>query len=637
MKRFATRILLGLLISSSSGLLAEIITTLQKNDPVPLWSTYFPLDFLLSGRKAYYKGVATANFPETFSLSISPFYQKASRGRNFENHRVPLSDLEGRWNMVGLLYGGIPIEVQALLGRPGTLMNPQVPSTQQLGNAKVAIFSDLPNTPWGTINGTPASPNTVININPNSFPQFLLDDECKRVGYFSVPIRYRKDGIRFELQLSPICDFGLTVRTGWAEIKQTYTRLHDRIPVTADCCTEPECPTPATPIMVNCCPPNVDPTRIPDDFLRVIPQVPELVPGPTNCAGTLACQARWQAVETELMDPFEAKRVFGQIGLDPCNFRDTSIEDTYISVWFRHAFKINTWGNDPVDRNGNGQLTNCAGCALTENQPGYDEYGRPTDPLHYHVDTGCGDLCVDTSYCYDYSAFLFIPFISFNTSLPTAKKLDRHKLFGLAFGNDGHTGIGMDAGFDFDFYETVEFGFEAGFMRWNCRETRADTDDIFPDDVVQAAHRWFTGFRLPSQYLQSGIFPYGTTVMRKPGTNYHLSIVLAAYRFLCNLSGFAQFVFMSHAEDQLHIPNPDVNNPVIVAPGTPGFMNPNNVRVFKPDLAECRSKFEAKVFNTGLNYEIGENFTIGFLMQWPVTQRNAYRSTTYMGSLRMTF
>lgn len=646
MKRFATRILLGLCIISSSKLCAEIITTLQKNDPVPLWSTYFPLDFLLSGRKAYYKGVANENFPETFSLSISPFYQKASRGRNFENKRVLLSDLEGRWNMLGLLYGGIPIEVQNLLATPpGTLNDapPVIPSTQQLGNAKIAIFSDLPartnqNPPPPFIG--PAFPNTTININPNSFPQYLLDDECKRVGYFSVPIRYRKTGLRFELQLSPINDFGVTVRTGWAEIKQTYTKLWDRIPVDPGCCTDTECPVPAVPEVIDCCPARVATANIPPEFKVSINKVPGLLPGaeinPCGMNPSL-CQERWEAIEETLMEPDAAKRIFGQIGLDPCNFRDTSVEDTFISVWFRHAFKINTWSNEPKDRFGNGQLTNCAGCALTRDQAGFDASGRPSDPLHYHVDTGCGDLCVDTSYCYDYSAFLFIPFISFNASLPTAKKLNRNQLFGLAFGNDGHTGIGMDAGFDFDFYETIEFGFEAGFMRWDCRETRADTDDIFPDPTVQAAHRWFTGFRLPSQYLQSGIFPYGTTVIRKPGTNWHFSIVLSAYRFLCNLSGFAQFVFMSHAEDELHIPNPDRNNPVITADGTPGFTNPNRVRIFKPDLAECRSKFEARVFNTGLNYEIGENFSLGFLVQWPVAQRNAYRSTTYMGSLRMLF
>lgn len=629
MKRFATRVLLGLIMATSNLSVAEIITTLQKNDPAPLWSTYYPLDFLLSGRKAYYKGVAAENFPETFSLSISPFYQKASRGRNYQNQRVPLSDLEGRWNMLALLYGGIPEAVQTLLDEGFVPMTNQI-STQQLGNAKIGIFSDLPD----------VRPSTTININPNSFPQYLLEDECKRVGYFSVPIRYRKTGIRFELQISPICDFGLTVRTGWAEIKQTYTRLIDRIP-TSSCCTEVECPAPPTPEIVRCCPLNVDTSKIPPEFLVSISKVPALLPraelDPCGMVGN-PCQPRYEAIEEGLMEFDAAKRVFGQIGLDPCNFRETSIEDTYISLWFRHAFEINIRGNDPVDQNGNGRLTNCAACTPAANQPGLDEYGRPIDPLSYHYDTGCGDLCADTRYCYDYSAFLFIPFISFNAALPTAKKLNRHQLFALPFGNDGHTGLGMDAGFDFDFFETIEFGFEAGFMHWNCREFRADTDDMFPDRTVTAAHRWFTGFRLPSQYLQSGVFPYGTTVIRKPGNNWHISLTLAAYRFLCNLSGFAQWVYMSHGEDELHIPNPDVNNPVITAiDPNPAIPNPNQIRIFKPELAECRSKFEAQVFNTGLNYEISENFTLGLLVQWPVAQRNAYRSTTYMGSMRMIF
>lgn len=623
MKRFATRILLGLLIISSTTLLGEIITTLQKNDPAPLWSTYFPLDFLLAGRKAFYKGVSPEPFPETFSLSISPFYQKANRGRDFEGDRVLLSDLEGRWNMVGLLYGGIPDTVGALLGEA-------VPSTQQLGNAKAAIFSDLvtENPP-----GLGANPNTIIDQQSNQ--KYLLDDQCKRVGYFSVPIRYRKTGLRFEMQISPIFDFGITVRGGVAEIKQTYSHLIDRIPQTG-CCTDIICTPSQITRTVDCCPKNVDTARIPADFLTPVPTVLALEPNNTGCNANAPCQPRWLEVENQLMDPFEAERIFRQIGLDPCNFRETSIEDTYISAWFRHAFPVNVWGNGPVDPKGNGRLTNCITCAGDRTDAIYNDFEDTRAPLSYHVDTGCGDLCADTSYCYDYTAFLFIPFVSFNAALPTAKKQDRSKLFSLPFGNDGHTGIGMDAGFDFDFYETVEFGMEAGFMRWNCREIRADTDT----DNVNAlnplyppAHRWFTGFRLPSQPKQSGIFPFGTTVQRRPGTNYHFSLVLSAFRFLCNLSGFAQFVFISHAEDRLFIPNPTVNNPVINVAGS--TLPP--VRLFRTDLAECRSKFESRVFNTGLNYEIGENFSLGLLVQWPVYQRNAYRSTTYMGSLRLIF
>lgn len=610
MKRFAPRILLGIIVlSSSASLFAEIITTLQKNDPAPLWSTYFPLDFLLAGRKAYYKGVEPADYPETFSLAISPFYQKASRGRTFSRKRVPLSDLEGSWNMLGLLYGPIPDEVSDLLGDT-------LPSSQQLGNAKSAIFSDMltAQAPDGAL------PNTVITETQNQ--AYLLDDECKRVGYLSVPLRYRKTGLRFEMQLSPIFDFGITVRGGVAEIKQTYTKFHNNIPTDGTCCTDVNCTGTRTSHTVECCPRKVDTDRIPEEFKLLIPVLNannQLIPPGSFCETTSGCQPRYEAIDEELMEPFAARRVFEQICLDPCNFRDTSVEDTYISVWFRHAFPVNIWGNSPVDRNGNGRLTNCQTCAGYRSDATYTQFEDTRNPMNYHTDYGCGDPCEDTSYCYDYSAFLFIPFISFNTALPTAKKLDRNKLFALPFGNDGHTGIGMDAGFDFDFYETVEFGIEAGFMRWNCRQIDSDIDC---DDNIPCSSRWFRGMRLPSQLKQSGIFPYATTVQRRPGTNYHFSAVLSAFRFLCNLSGFAQFVFISHAEDQLYIPNPEVNNPD---------------NMFRLRQAECSSKFESRVFNTGLNYEIGQNFSLGLLVQWPVDQRNTYRSTTYMGSLRLIF
>lgn len=599
MKRFATRILLGLLITCNSPVIAEIITTLQKNDPAPLWTTYFPLDFLLAGRKGYYKGVVRPDFPETFSLSISPFYQKASRGRDFDRRRVPLSDLEGRWNMLGLLYGGIPAQVSRDIGIA-------IPNEFQLGNAKTAIFSDLP-----------ALPNTPIDISDNQ--QYLLDDQCKRVGYASVPLRYRKTGLRFEMQLQPIFDFGITIRGGVAEIKQTYTKVHDRIPLQDVCCTDVTCTTSRIERIVECCPARVDETRIAPEFLKLIPVVEDLYPNGTPCETTMTCNPRYLAIEDQLMDPENFNRIFEEICLDPCDFRDTSIEDTYVSVWFRHAFPVNIWGNGRADAYGNGQLTNCTACSGNRSDAIYTQDEDTRDPLSYHADYGCGDLCADTSYCYDYSAFLFIPFISFNASLPTAKKLDRNKLFALPFGNDGHTGIGMDAGFDFDFYETIEFGMEAGFMRWSCKEISSLIDC---GDNNQCTSRWFRGMRLPTQQLQSGVFPFATTVQRRPGTNYHFSVVLSAFRFLCNLSGFAQFVFISHAEDKLFIPDPAVNNPD---------------NIFRLRQAECLSKFESRVFNTGLNYEISDNFSLGLLVQWPVDQRNAYRSTTYMGSLRMIF
>ncbi|MGE0009188.1 MAG: hypothetical protein AB7F19_01490 [Candidatus Babeliales bacterium] len=599
MKRLAI-IVLGFFIAFNSPLIAEIITTLQKNDPAPLWSTYFPLDFLLAGRKGYYKGVVRENFPETFSLAISPFYQKASRGRTFQNERVPLSDLEGRWNMLGLLYGGIPAEVSALLGTG-------VPSPLQLGNAKAAIFSDLP-----------ALPNTIIdNRNPNT-QRYLLDDVCKRVGYLSVPFRYRKTGLRFELQLQPLFDFGITIRGGVAEIKQTYTKIFNRIPHTDVCCTDVTCTTSRVVRTVECCPIRVDTARIPPEFLESISIIPALQPN-DGCSTLATCTPRYAAINEQLMTQENFERIFEEICLDPCNFRDTSVEDTYISVWFRHAFPINIWGNGQADAYGNGRLTNCTACSGNRSDAIYTQDVDTRDPLSYHADYGCGDLCADTSYCYDYSAFLFIPFVSFNVSLPTAKKLDRNKLFALPFGNDGHKGIGMDAGFDFDFYETIEFGMEAGVMYWDCREI---SSLLNCSENGQCENRWFRGMRLPTQQLQSGVFPFATTVQRKPGTNYHFSIVLSAFRFLCNLSGFAQYVFISHAEDKLFIPNPEVNNPG---------------DIFRVRQAECLSKFESQVFNTGLNYEIGDNFSLGFLVQWPVAQRNAYRSTTYMGSLRMIF
>jgi hypothetical protein len=58
---------------------------------------------------------------------------------------------------------------------------------------------------------------------------------------------------------------------------------------------------------------------------------------------------------------------------------------------------------------------------------------------------------------------------------------------------------------------------------------------------------------------------------------------------------------------------------------------------FLPEVLECRSTFKVKLGNIALNYDFSPNFNGGLLWQIPFSQRNAYRSSTIMAGINITF
>ncbi len=440
------------------------ITTLNKNDPYPLYNSLYPYSYLLKRTQNFLKCITQDDHPELFGVAASVFHQKANRGRDYEKQRRLLGDLEGRWDMLAMTYGPLPIGASL--------------SNTELGRAKVAI--------WDGSLVPPNNPNGVL-----PFDLQITDSNC-RIGFFEVPLRYRKTGMRFEISVQPFEDFGFTFQSGFAEMKQTLTQFVDLTPT----------------------------ATLYDGF-------------------TLALTT---SIETFLMNPPQNILTFTGQGLEVCDFRSTSFEDVRLFVWWRHVFEANA--------------CNC-----------------------------------------EWPHFLFIPFVNFETSLPTAKRQERRKAFALPFGNDGHVSLAATAGFHIDFIETVEIGFYGG--------------------VTHFLPRNIANFRLPTSIIQSGVFPFSTEVRRKPGRNINYGLLFNAYRFLDKFSFFAEYAVISHGEDTIKLVNPD-----------PAFI---------PRQQECLSKFSVHLLNTALNYEISPNFTLGVAVQWPLVQRNAYRTTTVLGTIQVTF
>lgn len=237
------------------------LTNYAKNDPLPMFSTLDPQHYLDTKHRDAMKGWEATHTSENGSLSFSPFSQTAQVGKNKNDEEVPLGDLSGKWYMLGLLFGELPQD-QSL--------------PPKLATARGALFPAIP-------------PNTPIDIQ--------IIDPNKKFGYFSIPIKYRKRGLRMEFEGQLLCDLGIQIQGGVADTCQTVTAFND---LTGEA-SEP-----------------------------ALADYPELIK---------------KNVQNYLM--LERKNIAQEINLDIGSFHKFSFEDLRINLYWRHAYRVNqhreTW------------------------------------------------------------------------------------------------------------------------------------------------------------------------------------------------------------------------------------------------------------------------------------------------------
>ncbi len=207
----------------------------------------------------------------------------------------------------------------------------------------------------------------------------------------------------------------------------------------------------------------------------------------------------------------------------------------------------------------------------------------------------------DAEDCYPH--FLLVPFFTISGSVSPGDE-DRivgglNKAFFVPFGNNDHNAIGATAGINLDFVETVEAGCEVGLTHFFSKN--------------------FEKFRLPTSECQSGVYPFFTDTTVSPGFNWHFGAKLSAYHFLSCLSGYFQYLQVKHSQDKIELRKCEDQ-------GT-----------FLPNQLEILTGFDVKLVNMALNYDISPNINIGILAQVPLSQRNAYRSSTILFSFDATF
>ena len=523
--RIKALVMILLFTTPCHHLYAGALSSLAKNDPYPIYTSLDPQEYLFTREKIMIKGFPLLlPYPQYMSFSLSPFGQNACGGKNFCGKRVPLGDLDGRWNMLGLLYDPLP---------EGRVLPPR------LQTAKDIIFP----------------PGSMGPVTPDILDDGRFVDPAHLFGFFSVPLDYKKRGFRFQFSTMLSCTVGIIFEGGVSDIVQKVVGFDN---LTCQICSEYE-------DRINPClpPPCCDRIRLePCETTTSCPTIQPLctysVTGPIlccnrenlfpNCASTepnpSSANLTCQNVNKLLM--YELATIAKEIGLDICNFHDTSIEDIRLRLFWRDAFYIN------------------------KGLAGWAE-------------------------------FLLIPYAELGGTIGIAKAKKPNVAFSLPFGNNGHSSLGGAVGINFDFIETIEIGAEAGITHFFSRDI---CDFRIPNGV-------------PTRECQLGIYPFTTDVRVDPGLNWHFGAKMQAYHFLDRLSVYIQYLLIHHENDTITLKKPDP--------------------AFRPKILEKSSYWTAQIANIGFNYDISPSMSLGVLWQAPLSQRNAYRTSTVLFSFSGTY
>jgi hypothetical protein len=485
------------------------LTRLTKNDPYPLYSSSNPYEFL---NRCYENDITDYCEPcdnRFFRMAFSAFRQTAKLGTDIEeNEDTNLGDLVGRWNVIGLFYD--PEAAQKLIKG----LDLDASSSFSVGSCIDSHGIDLITDPAG------ADPN-------------------QRFGFFDVPLKYRKYGVRLDTEVALPLNFTIGIKTGVAHIWQEPRFIDLTCSSTGIGCPIRDCPE-ASLTNTNLCPPI---SQIDTSLMQ------------TGCADANCC-----------------------IGIASCACKELVIDKI-----MKQKEKIERILHLHLDEN------------LFISSP-YDKTGF--EDIEFNLNWS-RMFAVNKNRC-DWPFFVITPFVTLGFTVPTSGPVDRRNPFALPLGNDGHWSYGGRAGLNIDFVETLTVSGEAGLTGFTPR-----------------CH---ANVPIPTNELQSGIFPEQASVRIQPGLNWHFAFMLSSYRFLDRLSSWVQYAVVHHDKDEFE--------PLFRPPDSPPLL----IRKLHDE-----SQFRFHVINGALNYEISPHVQFGFVWQIPIFQQNAYRSTTFMITIQVAY
>ena len=409
-------------------------------------------------------------------------------------------------------------------------------------------------------------------------------DPNQRFGFVSVPIVYRKYGARIEAEVALNCEFSLTVQAGVSHVFQEPNFIDLSCTGSGQSCPVRDCIPGGTPpnvfepcLSTTCCElvTEVEPTQNTGDCLNA-----------NCCIDVPSCACKTLVIDRLIKRKDLVEEALGlkldQSLFTSAPFSKTGFEDIEVDINWVRLYPINK--------------------------------GR----------------------C-DWPFFVLTPFASLGVTFPTAKPIKHNNLFALPFGNDGHFSYGGRAGFTFDFVDAFAIGGEIGFTGFTPR-----THNHFP---------------APTHELQSGVFPELVTMRVQPGFNWMFAAYLGSYRFLDRFSAYVQYAVVNHEKNDYEVvAREDVRvkdhkkkdhhhhhkdtgflfvEPITTTVDTTKTKkNHQDIHILTKKLRD-ESHFRFHMVNAALNYEISPHIQLGIVWQIPIFQRNAYRSTTVLGTFQV--
>ncbi|KKP35286.1 MAG: hypothetical protein UR26_C0007G0006 [candidate division TM6 bacterium GW2011_GWF2_32_72] len=218
----------------------EAITSNNQADPSPVFTTLAE-NYMIFSLKNHIKNSFDDPSDEAefkrkhpiIGLSVTPFSQTATDARTWGKNRlflngsdestplttgdlVNLGDIKGFWNILAMpntaTTCGSPCSSSCLALPTMRPEDANLPCVFQLYQYQLDIA-------WAK--GTDST--TTITLLENQ-----AVDPLEIFGFASIPLKYKKTGLRFELAWQILDDLNLTVQTGIAEVKQTTSSISNQ-------------------------------------------------------------------------------------------------------------------------------------------------------------------------------------------------------------------------------------------------------------------------------------------------------------------------------------------------------------------------------------------------------------------------
>lgn len=286
-----------------------IITTLNRHDPVPPYTVDNPFALLGTNQYEFLKGLSKEYHKQHFALEIMPFYQRATRGGNACGSDAELGDILGRWNMIALLpynsftevdqhpvYTSTNTDLPCGQTHPGILVRTRDQLLTEIHELVALSGSRVPEelkSVQGLLDVQSSNTNTTGNF-----------------GFFSVPMSYKKGGVRFNAQIYIGKGFGVDAQTGFADIRQCATFIDQ------------------TPTATN---------GNPFNDLAITAGEPEHADRILTPTWVQICKK----VSLILMSQLDQIVTDTEINKSICQYHASSIEDIYAEIFWRRPIRVN--------------------------------------------------------------------------------------------------------------------------------------------------------------------------------------------------------------------------------------------------------------------------------------------------------